>query len=29
MTARDTTMEIFFIDGPRAGFGAVEMIEPE
>jgi uncharacterized protein YbcI len=25
----DITMEIFFIDGPLAGFGAVEIIEPE
>ncbi len=24
----DITMEIFFIDGPLAGFGAVELIEP-
>ena len=25
----DITMEIFFVDGPLAGFGAVEFIEPE
>src|ERR1700729_443211 len=25
----DITMEIFFIDGPLSGFGAVEIIEPE
>jgi uncharacterized protein YbcI len=25
----DITMEIFFVDGPLAGFGAVEVIEPE
>ncbi|MEA2125032.1 MAG: hypothetical protein QOI80_1814 [Solirubrobacteraceae bacterium] len=25
----DITMEIFFIDGPLAGFGAVEVIDPE
>jgi uncharacterized protein YbcI len=25
----DITMEIFFIDGPLTGFGAVEVIEPE
>jgi uncharacterized protein YbcI len=25
----DITMEIFFIDGPLEGFGAVELIEPE
>jgi uncharacterized protein YbcI len=25
----DITMEIFFVDGPLAGFGAVEIIEPE
>ena len=25
----DITMEIFFIDGPLAGFGAVEITEPE
>ena len=25
----DITMEIFFIDGPLAGFGAVEVVEPE
>src|SRR5436309_11735751 len=25
----DITMEIFFIDGPLAGFGAVEVTEPE
>ena len=25
----DITMEIFFIDGPLDGFGAVEVIEPE
>jgi uncharacterized protein YbcI len=24
----DITMEIFFIDGPLAGFGALELIEP-
>ncbi|MDQ6774692.1 MAG: DUF2294 domain-containing protein [Actinomycetota bacterium] len=24
----DITMEIFFIDGPLEGFGAVELIEP-
>jgi uncharacterized protein YbcI len=25
----DITMEIFFIDGPLEGFGAVEVIEPD
>jgi uncharacterized protein YbcI len=25
----DITMEIFFVDGPLDGFGAVEVIEPE
>jgi uncharacterized protein YbcI len=25
----DITMEIFFIDGPLEGFGALELIEPE
>ena len=25
----DITMEIFFIDGPVAGFGALELVEPE
>jgi uncharacterized protein YbcI len=25
----DITMEIFFVDGPLAGFGAVEIVEPE
>jgi uncharacterized protein YbcI len=25
----DITMEIFFIDGPLEGFGAVEIVEPE
>jgi uncharacterized protein YbcI len=25
----DITMEIFFMDGPLEGFGAVEIIEPE
>jgi uncharacterized protein YbcI len=25
----DITMEIFFIDGPLEGFGAVELIEPQ
>jgi uncharacterized protein YbcI len=25
----DITIEIFFVDGPLAGFGAVEIIEPE
>jgi uncharacterized protein YbcI len=25
----DITMEIFFIDGPLEGFGAVELIQPE
>jgi uncharacterized protein YbcI len=25
----DITMEIFFVDGPLAGFGAVEVTEPE
>jgi len=25
----DITMEVFFIDGPLAGFGAVEVTEPE
>jgi hypothetical protein len=25
----DITMEIFFIDGPLEGFGAVEVTEPE
>jgi uncharacterized protein YbcI len=25
----DITMEIFFVDGPLAGFGAVEIIDPE
>ena len=25
----DITMEIFFIDGPMPGFGAVEVVEPE
>ena len=25
----DITMEVFFIDGTLAGFGAVEVIEPE
>jgi uncharacterized protein YbcI len=25
----DITMEIFFVDGPLDGFGAVEIIEPE
>jgi uncharacterized protein YbcI len=25
----DITMEIFFIDGPMPGFGAVEIVEPE
>src|SRR6201987_2404048 len=25
----DITMEIFFVDGPLAGFGAVEITEPE
>ena len=25
----DITMEIFFIDGPLPGFGAVEIVEPE
>jgi uncharacterized protein YbcI len=25
----DITMEIFFVDGPLEGFGAVELIEPD
>jgi uncharacterized protein YbcI len=25
----DITIEIFFVDGPLPGFGAVEVIEPE
>ena len=25
----DITMDIFFIDAPLAGFGAVEVVEPE
>jgi uncharacterized protein YbcI len=25
----DITMEIFFMDGPLEGFGAVELVEPE
>jgi uncharacterized protein YbcI len=25
----DVTLEIFFIDGPLEGFGAIELIEPE
>jgi len=25
----DITMEIFFVDGPLPGFGAVEIIDPE
>jgi uncharacterized protein YbcI len=25
----DITIEIFFVDGPLAGFGAVEIIEPQ
>jgi hypothetical protein len=25
----DITVEIFFVDGPLPGFGAVEVIEPE
>ena len=25
----DITMEIFFVDGPLEGFGAVEVTEPE
>jgi uncharacterized protein YbcI len=25
----DITMEIFFIDGPLEGFGALELVEPE
>ena len=25
----DITIEIFFVDGPLAGFGAVEVTEPE
>jgi uncharacterized protein YbcI len=25
----DITMEIFFVDGPLEGFGAVELIEPQ
>jgi uncharacterized protein YbcI len=25
----DITMEIFFVDGPLQGFGALELIEPE
>lgn len=25
----DITMEIFFMDGPLRGFGAIEVIEPE
>jgi uncharacterized protein YbcI len=25
----DITIEIFFVDAPLAGFGAVEIIEPE
>jgi uncharacterized protein YbcI len=25
----DITMEVFFVDGPLEGFGAVEIIEPE
>jgi uncharacterized protein YbcI len=25
----DITMEVFFVDGPLAGFGAVEIVEPE
>ena len=25
----DITIEMFFVDGPLAGFGAVEVIEPE
>jgi len=25
----DITLEIFFVDGPLAGFGAVEVTEPE
>jgi uncharacterized protein YbcI len=25
----DITMEIFFMDGPLHGFGAIEVIEPE
>jgi uncharacterized protein YbcI len=25
----DITMEIFFVDGPLQGFGAIEVIEPE
>jgi uncharacterized protein YbcI len=25
----DITMEIFFVDGPLEGFGAIELVEPE
>src|SRR5438067_8159583 len=25
----DITMEIFFVDGPLEGFGALELVEPE
>lgn len=25
----DITIEIFFVDGPLEGFGAIEVIEPE
>jgi hypothetical protein len=25
----DITMEIFFMDGPLEGFGAVEIVQPE
>jgi len=25
----DITMEIFFVDGPLPGFGAIEIVEPE
>ena len=25
----DITIEIFFVDGPLPGFGAVEVIDPE
>jgi hypothetical protein len=25
----DITIEIFFIDGPLDGFGAVEIVDPE
>jgi hypothetical protein len=25
----DITLEVFFVDGPLEGFGAIEVIEPE